>query len=288
MDISVLLTCHNRKEKTLACLTALFNSVLPSDYFLNVYLMDDGSTDGTEQVVRKKYPKVNIIRGDGSFYWNRGMLHAWEFALSFSPDFVLWLNDDTTLEYDSISRMIELYEAFVLRDFCSGIVVGATRDSSGHLSYGGIVRTSKWHRTKFERIEQSDVPQLCNTMNGNCVLVPRPVFDKIGLLDRRFQHGMGDFDYGLRATKAGFPIWVVPGFVGRCENDNDSTGGYMDKSLSLSVRWKKILGPKGLPTNDWRVFCQRHGGLAWPFYWAWPYTKVLLSSLLRMRIFRVV
>ncbi|WP_333410708.1 hypothetical protein [Microcoleus sp. LAD1_D5] len=44
--IAVLLTCFNRKQKTLACLEALFNQTLPADTSLTTYLVDDASTDG--------------------------------------------------------------------------------------------------------------------------------------------------------------------------------------------------------------------------------------------------
>ena len=44
--IAVLLTCFNRKQKTLACLEALFNQTLPADTSLTTYLVDETSTGG--------------------------------------------------------------------------------------------------------------------------------------------------------------------------------------------------------------------------------------------------
>ena len=49
--ISVLLTCHNRKAKTLGCLTSLYAAELPVGYDMEVYLVDDGCTDGTADAV---------------------------------------------------------------------------------------------------------------------------------------------------------------------------------------------------------------------------------------------
>ncbi len=48
---------------------------------LSVYLVDDGSSDGTGDAVRQAYPSVSVIRGDGTLFWNRGMRKAWEDAL---------------------------------------------------------------------------------------------------------------------------------------------------------------------------------------------------------------
>ena len=78
--IAVLLTCHNRSEKTTACLHSLFQCYLPSDFVLDVFLVDDGSTDGTAELVTEKFPKVIIIHGDGNLFWNRGMHLAWSYA----------------------------------------------------------------------------------------------------------------------------------------------------------------------------------------------------------------
>ena len=47
-NIAVLITCYNRKDKTLLCLESLFKQQgLGIDFSLAVFLVDDGSTDGT-------------------------------------------------------------------------------------------------------------------------------------------------------------------------------------------------------------------------------------------------
>ena len=58
MSIAALITCHNRCEKTKRCLTSLL-SVLPH---IDVYLVDDGSTDGTSEMVKTLFPRVNVIQ----------------------------------------------------------------------------------------------------------------------------------------------------------------------------------------------------------------------------------
>ena len=74
MKIAILMTCHNRRETTLRCLRGL-----PSD--VEVYLVDDGSTDGTDEAVKATFPKVNVIRGTGNLYWAKGMELAWKTCL---------------------------------------------------------------------------------------------------------------------------------------------------------------------------------------------------------------
>ena len=66
------MTVHNRREKTLACLKLCYEQIesLRSEYAFSVYLTDDASTDGTAEAVSREYPDVNIIKGNGSLYWN--------------------------------------------------------------------------------------------------------------------------------------------------------------------------------------------------------------------------
>ncbi len=62
--IAVLLTCHNRRAETLRCLEALLAQDAGAS--LRVFLVDDGSTDGTGEAVRVSFPQVNVVQGDGS------------------------------------------------------------------------------------------------------------------------------------------------------------------------------------------------------------------------------
>lgn len=80
-NIAVLLTCHNRREKTLSCLQSLFGATMPEGYKTEVFLVDDGSTDGTGEAVEKCFPQVTVIQGDGNLYWNKGMNLAWKNAV---------------------------------------------------------------------------------------------------------------------------------------------------------------------------------------------------------------
>lgn len=278
MRIAILITCHNRKEKTLACLDALFKNTLPAGYLLEVFLVDDGSSDGTEQAVRERYSHVNIIRGDGSLYWNGGMRVAFTATMEKGFDYYLWLNDDTLLYSTTIETLIATSRDLRVRQGKSAIIVGSTQDEDdGRLTYGGVVSQSWWKAISFKLIQPRDVPVECATMNGNCVLIPSEVAQVVGNMEPRFAHAMGDQDYGLRARYAGFSVWVMAGFAGACSN-NVATGSFNDASLPVAVRLRKMMQPKGLPMSSWRVFTRRHAGFLWPIFWLWPYARVILKG----------
>ena len=277
-NIIALMTCHNRREKTITSIGHYFAGDLPEGFVRKLVLVDDGSTDGTAEAVHATFPDVVIERGDGSLFWNRGMLRAWQHALHLDPDYVLWLNDDTLLYPYALMHLLETDNWACAESGQAGIVIGSTENSRGELSYGGVVSGEGMRRFKLQKVIPTVKPQPAVTMNGNCVLVPREVFTQIGLLNGAFRHGMGDNDYGFRAHKANIPIWVMPGFAGRCDNDNFVKGSFNDRTLPLKQRWKIIMSPKGLPPSSWWVFCRSHAGFFWPLLWAWPYAKVVLTS----------
>ena len=279
-SIAALLTCHNRKQSTLACLEALHRCALPAGYALDVYLVDDGSTDGTASAALDRFPAVRIIRGAGDLFWNRGMHTAFASAMQDGHSFYLWLNDDTFLDIGALKRLMFTYERVASVGQPYSIVVGSTRDArTGELTYGGVVRRSWWHPLRLRVIEPSSVPLRCDTFFGNCVLLPDRVARRVGNLDPVFTHSGGDTDYGFRARKKGCSIWVASGFLGTCAR-NPVDGTWEDPTLALRQRWNKVREPKGLPPAEWVVILRRQAPVLWPFYLVLPYARLVAGSVL--------
>jgi GT2 family glycosyltransferase len=232
--ISILITVHNRKQKTLRCLKDLYNQNVPSGYEIDVYLIDDGSTDGTAEVVAKHFPKVNIIKGNGYLYWNRGMYTAWETASKRKDyDAYIWLNDDTFIYQNSLSNMILHYEETHERAIIVASVCSAAKEE---VTYGGYLKGGK--------LSPNGTLQECDTMNGNFVLIPKIVFQSIGNLDWSFRHAIGDLDYGYRARKAGFKIFVSRSFLATCEL-NPQLPKWARKDIPFKERIKNLYSPLG-------------------------------------------
>lgn len=253
MTVAILISVFNRKEQTLACLSSCRSQIeaMKADgkYSFSVYLTEDGCTDGTAEAVSELFPDVNIIHGDGSLYWNRGMCAAWNEAAKEDPDFYLWINDDIVMKEDAFSVLTDISSALGHK----AIVIGSTEGRDGSITYGG--------RTRKGRLIVPDdtIPVGCDIFNGNLVLVPKYVYKKLGTMDPVFSHSFGDFDYGIRAERAGIDSVVAPGILAVCDR-NPGLPPWRDASFSLKQRYACLLSPKGRPFKEQFIYDFRSDG----------------------------
>lgn len=248
--VAVLLTVFNRKNKTLQCLEKLYKQLPIENHQVDIYLTNDGCTDGTPEAIAQKFPEVNIIHSKGNLFWNRGMYTAWEEATKRKEyDYYLWLNDDTFIYPDSISRLLN--DSTSVKD--EAIICGATcSEKDGKPTYGG--------RNNNGIIPPNGSLQICQHFNGNVVLIPRYVYQRIGDLDYTYSHALGDFDYGLRAEKLGIKSYQSKEYIGTCEQHN-SLAKWCNSSYPLKERIRVFHSPLGGHPKENFYFERKHYGV---------------------------
>lgn len=248
MVIAVLMTVFNRKQTTLNCLSHLFGNEVPGCSF-KVFLVDDGCTDGTGEAVAQLFPEVNIIKGEGNLFWNRGMYRAWMEALPLNADYYFWLNDDTVLNGDAIAIMLNVSSMNANKCIVTGCLCSPT--DNGRVTYGGIINNKVVSPTG-KAIE-------CETTNGNALLIPRCVMEKVGILNNLYHHSRGDIDYGYRTRMAGFRILLTPVFVGICERHDQSFKCY-NPAVSIVERFQFLYSPLGFKPIEVFTVSKLKGG----------------------------
>lgn len=281
--IAVLMTCHNRIATTLKCLDAIRAQTKPDNLHLQIYLVDDGCTDGTGDAVAEAHPDTTILSGDGSLYWCGGMRFAWAEAMKEDYDYYLWLNDDTHLYPETIGKMVATSELLSEAGGSAVILAGATCEPTKDVcTYSAANLNGFLTRHAFVKVNPTERPQKCDTINGNCVLVPREVLARVGNFSTVFTHSIGDFDYGLRAGKLGIQSWLLDGYAGECAS-KPMKGRWLDPELSMQERLKVMTAPTGFtPVREWMVFTWRHAGWAWPVCWLRTWIRAAFPRL-RMR-----
>lgn len=268
MTIAALLSCHNRKPKTLACLHSLqatINAV--------VYLMDDASTDGTVDAVRASFPQVHIIVGDGQLFWSRGMYTVWREAIKEDYDYYLWLNDDVELYPFFFQELMECMQYGKNRCIISGLIENAEKTQ---ILYGGC----DVHK---QLIQPNKIPQPITFMNGNVVLIPKYVVEKIGIIDPTFHHDLGDVDYGLRARENGIPVYTTRRPVAMGYSNNYCR--VRKWNTNLGQRFLRLYSPLGSHPRINFYFRRKHFGLLnATFYYVYLHLLNLLPDSIVERI----
>ncbi|MEI6446554.1 MAG: glycosyltransferase [Actinomycetes bacterium] len=274
--IAVLMTCHDRRAKTTRCLESLRRSAAAAGVLdrMRVFLVDDGSTDGTAEAAKEAWPGIAIIAADGSKFWAGGMALAESEATRAMSDMthLLWLNDDVVLDEAAIEALLATSTANP-----EAIAVGAMRDLDGELSYSGVRFTSRWHPLRFERVEPGEAPIEVEAMNGNLVLVPARIASSIGGVDGGFSQQAGDFDYGIRARAAGAVLLLAPGTLGVCPRNEPTP-----EPAGLKARWRRLNDPVGLANRDQLRFIRRHGSWVRPMLLVVPYIQFAAAELARL------
>ena len=270
-NVVILLTCFNRKEKTLACIHSLVrgNPTLS----LRFIVADDASTDGTAAALRE-LEQVTVLELPGNQYYTGGMRAAIDYALRQSPpaDNYVLVNDDVVFDDRALEKMA------LLAPDDETVLVGAMRDAQGKLSYSGVT-CRNWRRPHYDRVApQAGVLLPCDTFCANCVWIPQKVFFAAGNMDSHYVHAMGDYDYGLAIRRKGFALRVAPETIGVC-NNNPTHGTWKDPSLPRRRRLRLKESPKGLPFSQWFYYLRKNHGLVCALlYSATPYARILFGK----------
>ena len=275
MKIAAILTCFNRREKTLSCLKALLMAIeahharQEENISLSAFLTDDGCTDGTVEAVRQlmKGRNLRIIQGDGHLYWAGGMRAAWREAMAHdSHDYFLLLNDDTTIHPHCLT------ELFSAERYCEtafgqeGIVSGITCAPGDpmKITYGGDVIPNKFSGRSI-RLGVSESPRMVDVTNANILLVPGSVVGTIGIFHDGFSHSRADNDYSMLARRKGIPVVITAGICGECENDHGDPEELRQKIISMTLAERKAYFRHPLhSTSDYLTFIRRNAPLRYP------------------------
>lgn len=279
MKIAILLTCYNRKHLSVRCLNSIMQSHAKamSKIEIDIFLTDDGCTDGTAQAVSSLpfASKIVILKGNGKLFWNAGMNNSWKAASRHGGyDGYLWVNDDCVIYPSLWQDLIDTNDYCNKKYHKSGIYVGSTCDpTTKSFTYGGFNFVNRISLKDIFVHPNGKYPQPCQCAHGNITYVSRKVEQKMGHLYHKYEHGGGDHDYTYKAYLAGFPVLVMPHYAGECENDHINRENPNFAKMNLTNRLRYLYSPFGFRFRNTLIFQRRCFPYRYPF--------VLLSGLLK-------
>jgi hypothetical protein len=212
-EMSIVLVCWNNKAYLEPCLDSLYQSNLDTTF--DVFVVDNGSTDGSQDLLRQKYPDVKLIQNPG----NVGLGKASNQGIEASQgEFILLLNNDTLVNKDALDGIVA-----TMRERADAGAVGCkllNEDRTFQSGFGGF--STLWEEFLIaiqvgERIwpgyplqGDSQAIQKVGWMSSACLLVRRKALDQIGLLDESYFIYGDETDLQYRMQKAGWKAYYLP------------------------------------------------------------------------------
>lgn len=199
-DTYIIIPVHNRKEITLDCLSSLEKVGALKKYA--VVVVDDGSTDGTEDAISMRFQSILILKGTGDLWWTGAIKLGMEYAYEKGASNIIWLNDDCHLTENVFEPIVQYC---LMHKVIMG-VQGHKPDLPTNITFGGKVKT--WKGFRLLNIAHQQI-KTCDLLSGNLVCIPRKVIELVGYPDSvATPHYGGDSLYLLKAKKAGFDLFI--------------------------------------------------------------------------------
>lgn len=254
--IAVVILNWNSGNDILNCIY----SVIASDYSaLNIIVVDNGSIDGSSDVIRSQFPQVHFISNPRNFGFAAGSNQGINWALERGISYILLLNADTTIDKNAIHKLLEPMkregDSVVT---CPKIYIGPKDDNSTRLWFAcgtailwaGLFRNPAYNQPDSALWSQ---PAEMDFASGCCMLIPARILRQVGKLDESYFAYCEDIDFSLRVRKAGFQLRYVPsahlwhGSIYPTERAKTRTYRYLSTRNNLWVvrkhgtRWEFLL-----------------------------------------------
>ncbi len=228
--VAILIPVFNHLEftrKSLHRLDELINqrNFVNAEFFTIV--IDDGSTDGTDEWLADNFPEVIILRGDGHLWWSGGINMGAKHAVDqLKVDHILLWNNDIIPADDYFNELDHLLGILDDRTIAGSKIFYSDRDQI-IWSFGGVFNPKNGEKYMIGyNLPDSEAFQDVKSVDwlpGMGTLIPVNVIRNIGYWDAEvFPQYHGDSDFTYRAKKAGYQVNVFPQLV--LWNDKSSSG----------------------------------------------------------------
>jgi GT2 family glycosyltransferase len=199
-----------------------------SDPPLEIIVVDNASSDGSAEIVRRDAPRAELIVNERNLLFAEGNNAGLRRAIERGGSLFLLLNNDTEVDPAFLARMLEALE----RDPAAGIAGPKIvyDDDPKRIWYGGGGFFPFVWIPKHENIRMIDgsFPERGGEtlwVSGCAMLVRREVIDAVGLLDPSYTMYCEDVDFCLRARRAGWKCLYEPRALVRHKVSSSSGGG---------------------------------------------------------------
>lgn len=225
IQVSIIVLNWNRKEDAAECLKSVRHLRI-TDFQLSIIVVDNGSTDGSIEFLKKKFPKVEFIEAGENLGFAAGNNTGVKRAIEKGADFIMLLNNDTVVEEKLLACFVEAAnrykDAGVLSPmiyFSPGYEYHKSRYSKTELGKvvwyaGGVIDWDNVLASNYG-VDDTDIGQYeaereIDFATGACMFIRREVIEKVGMFNEKYYLYLEDADLSRRVIAAGWKILFIP------------------------------------------------------------------------------
>jgi GT2 family glycosyltransferase len=255
-DISIIIVNWNAREHLLKCLESVYRN-LPKNYTVETIVVDNGSTDGSPEVVESKFPQVILIKNGE----NMGFSSANNIGIHRSVGRYLCLVNSDVIMLDScLEKLVEYMDGHedvgmagprilnIDRGFQPSCQCfpGLWNNFCHAVGLSNLFPKSSFFSKPYMEYWAHDSEKRVDALNGCFWIMRRSILDKVGLLDERFFIYGEDMDMCKRFNKAGWGVVFCPYaeviHVGGASSANAPIKFYLEMQKADLQYWRKHHG----------------------------------------------
>ena len=220
IDLSLCMVTYQARAVLEECLESIYR--VDQGVSFELVLVDNGSTDGTTEMVRDRYPQVQYIRNEG----NAGFQRATNQGLRAAEGrYLMWLNNDTVVSPGAFAALVTFADAHPE----SGIVGPKVVNRDGSLQkqcrrgdptpwsvlsyFAGLARLfpkSRFFAGYLVGWSGEDEVVEVDACSGAAMMLRREAMDAVGPIDETFFYGGEDLDYCYQVRQKGYTNYYHP------------------------------------------------------------------------------
>jgi GT2 family glycosyltransferase len=203
-NILIIIVTYNAKKWIDRC----FSSISSSTIIPDVFVIDNGSNDGTQEYITANYPNVVFIQSTINLGFGRANNLGIRYALENNYEYVYLLNQDAWVYSDTFEKMIQAHEKHKEFGILSPIQIEANEK---HLDRNFMINLCHNGKNIIDNIilsKEVTISEINMVMAAHW-LISKECLLKVGAFSPAFPHYCEDDNYADRAIFHGFKVGVV-------------------------------------------------------------------------------
>ena len=225
----IITAVYNRRDTTERFIMSLLTQTKKD---IRLLLVDDGSTDGTSDMVKARMPEAIILKGDGNLWWGGALHKAYQYLIKLQPDdcdSVIFMNDDAEIPDD----FFECGYSHLQQHSNDLITACGYSINTDKIKDGPVI-----YDVKTGEARSLSCGEVGNCASTRSLMMSFKSFREIGGFHPiLLPHYGSDYEYTIRACKKGKRVLSFNDFIYRF--DENKTGYNNFKKLTMKKLFSK-------------------------------------------------